>query len=91
MLPSKESFEVDPLIYPEDEDDANMDELKGPQKSSAHHLMVLRTALLCLTVGIACAMAFSVVLRQDPKPHITRANPPYRREMESLEPRATTG
>ena len=84
MLPSKKSLEADPLIYPEDEDEVNKDELKTSQKRPRYNLLVLWTALSCLTVGIACAVAFSVLVRHDPKAHSACVNPPYRREWRTL-------
>lgn len=60
------------------------DELKIPQQKSGYSLVVLWTALSCLTIGIACAVAFSVIVRHDPKAHIACANPPYRQEWRTL-------
>lgn len=84
MLPSKESLEADPLIYHEDEDNVNKAEPRVTQTKSGYNLVVLWTALSCLTVGIACAVAFSVIVRHDPKTHITCANLPYRQEWRNL-------
>ena len=79
-----ESLEADPLINPEDDDDVNKNKLKASQKMSGHSLMVLWTALSCLAVGIACAVAFSVIVRHDPKAHTACENPPHRLEWRTL-------
>lgn len=84
MLPSKKSLEEDPLMYPEDEDYLDEDELKISQNKSGYKLVILCTALSCLAIGIACGVVFSVLVRHDPKAHIPCANPPYRQEWRAL-------
>lgn len=84
MLPSKQSLEENPLLYPDYEDNRSDQKPDKREKRPYQVIAILVIVLLCLIVSLASGAMFMILERDGAQTQIACEHPPDRREWRDL-------